>query len=527
MTNPENPGSFELDDTPEAQAAPTLSVQETQQETPKEVVEEPASALPTDENEQAHLRLPHQNVSVQFNPFSEITKNERHRPVMISLPSSTLESVLGAINKIPNVEIKNQDRWKDAIQDGAANIETDGVFHTTANDPDAEFVQAVETESGRMAPGFPTYKSVSNESLSGERAVLRFMDHVNLGGVLRLPCWNTGMWITIKPPSDKRLHQLSRQVLEDKIRLGRHSMGASYNNVTVFYADAILETLFSHIYQTNVKSNKAYADMLSCHDILPLVLGLAASVFRNGVPYQRACTFDPTKCNHVIEEKLDLSKLLWVNRKALTKKQLAILSKSSAGAITDDDLKVYAEENYKAVNRFVKINEKSEMGFTIKLKVPTIAEHLASGHRWVGDIVQMVNAALGMDASQNARNQYVNEQGAATELRQYAHWIDNIIYGDNVQFENRADMEQALDALSADNVARDEILEAVRKFISESTLTMVGIPTYTCPNCKGHNVDDSTGEPFKGIIPLNVYRTFFLLIVQLKNDIELRSQALD
>ena len=143
------------------------------------------------------------------------------------------------------------------------------------------------------------------------------------------------------------------------------------------------------------------------------------------------------------------------------------------------------------------------------------------------DIVQMVNAALSINASQNARNQYVNEQGAATELRQYAHWIDNIIYGDNVQFENRADMEQALDALSADNVARDEILEAVRKFISESTLTMVGIPTYTCPNCKGHNVDDSTGEPFKGIIPLNVYRTFFLLIVQLKNDIELRSQALD
>jgi hypothetical protein len=159
----------------------------------KEAAEEPANALPADENKQAHLRLPHQNVEVQFNPFSELNSKDRHRPVMISLPSSTLESVLSAINKIPNVEIKNQDRWKDAIQDGAANIETDGVFHTTANDPDAEFVQAVETESGRMAPGFPTYKSVSNESLSGERAVLRFMDHVNLGGVLRLPCWNTGM----------------------------------------------------------------------------------------------------------------------------------------------------------------------------------------------------------------------------------------------------------------------------------------------------------------------------------------------
>ena len=527
MTTPENPGSFELDDTPAQQPAETGMTPVTESEAPTVSADEPASALPTDDGEYVHLRLPHQNVDIQFTPFSDLTGIERHRPVMITLPSSTLESVLGAIGKIPNVEIKNQERWKDALQDGAANIETDGVFHTTANDPDAEFVQAVETESGRMAPGFPTYKAVSNETLTGERAILRFMDHVNLGGVLRLPCWNTGMWITIKPPSDKRLHQLARQVLDDKIRLGRHSMGASFNNVSVFYADAILETLFTHIYQTNVKSNKAYAEMLSCHDILPLVLGLAASVFRNGVPYQRACTFDPTKCNHVIEEKLDLSKLLWVNRKALTKKQLAILSKSSAGAITDDDLKAYAEENYKAVNRFVKINEKSEQSFTIKLKVPTIAEHLASGHRWVGDIVQMVNAALGMDASQNARNQYVNEQGAATELRQYAHWIDNIVYGDNVQFETRADMEQALDMLSADNVAREEILEAVRKFITESTLTLVGIPTYTCPKCKGHNVDDSTGEPFKGIIPLNVYRTFFLLIVQLKNDIELRSQALD
>ena len=138
----------------------------------------------------------------------------------------------------------------------------------------------------------------------------------------------------------------------------------------------------------------------------------------------------------------------------------------------------------------------------------------------------MVNTALGVDASQNARNQYINEQAAATELRQYAHWIDNIIYDDNVSFENREDLDKAIDALSSDAVAREEILKAVRNFITESTLTMVGVPTYTCPSCNKSNVDDSTSEVFKGIIPLNVYRTFFQLIVQLKNDIEMRSQSL-
>ena len=514
----DNPGEFVLDDTPTATP---------HTETETEAAAEPADALGQDDDKYMHLRLPHQNVQLHFTPFSELTERDKAKPFIISLPGSTLQSVLGSIDRIPNVEIKNSEHWSAVLRDGAANIESDGVFHTTANDPDADFGQFVELESGKLAPGYPTYKNISNEALTGERAVLRFMDHVNAGGVFRLPCWNTGMWITIKPPSDKRLHQLSRQILDDKVRLGRHSMGASFNNVTTFYADAILETIFSHIYQTNVKSNKTYADLLSCHDILPLVYGLAASIYRNGVPYQRACTFNPESCHHVIEEKLDMSKLLFVNRKALTKKQLAILSKHTAGAITEEDLKAYREENYKAVDRFVKINGSGEDGFTIKLKVPTIAEHLASGHRWIGDIVQMVNAALGMDASQNARNQYINEQGAATELRQYAHWIDDIIYGDNVHFENRSDLDEALDGLSSDSAIREEIMEAVRKFITESTLTMVGVPTYKCPSCQGQNTDATTGEAFKGIIPLNVYRTFFQLIVQLKNDIEQRSQALD
>lgn len=531
MSENSNPGEFVLDDTPPAASAAVsdTGMTPTPEDTPTDTAPtEPADALSgEDEGKYLHLRLPHQNVHIQFSPFTSLTEADKKRPVSISLPGAALKSIVGSLSNIPNVELQNAEYWQDVMKDGAANIEPENVFAETAEDSTAEFVQAVDTDTGRLAPGYPTYKKVSNEALTGERAVLRFMDHVNLGGVVRVPCWNTGMWITIKPPSDSRLHQLSRQILDDKIRLGRHTMGAVYNNITIYYMDALIETIFSHIYQTNLKTNKSYAQVMSCHDIVPLVTMLAASIYRNGVPYQRACTFDPAKCIHVVEEKLDISKLLWVNRKALTKKQLSILSKSAAGSITEDDLIAYREENYKALPRTVKIKGDSADGFTIKLKVPTIAEHLASGHGWVGDIVQMVNTALGMDASQNARNQYINEQAAATELRQYGHWIENIIYDDNVSFETRDDLDSALDALSSDAETREEILKAVRKFITDSTLTVVGVPTYECPSCKKTNIDDSTSEVFKGIIPLNVYRTFFQLIVQLKNDIESRSQALE
>lgn len=526
MIENQNPGEFVMDEGLESK--PAVEQQPAGTEPAPEATAEPAQVLPEsdDEGKYLHLRLPHQNVHIDFSPFSKLTDADKKRPLTISLPSSSLKSILGSLNNIPNVELQSAEQWEAVMKDGAANIEPEEVFSTTADDTSAEFVQAVETETGRMAPGYPTYKKVSNEALTGERAVLRFMDHVNLAGVVRVPCWNTGMWITIKPPSESRLHQLSRQILDDKIRLGRHTQGAVFNNMTIYYMDALIEVIFDNIYQTNLKTNKSYAQVMSCHDIVPLVTMLAASIYRNGVPYQRACTFDPSKCIHVVEEKLDISKLLWVNRKALTKKQLSILAKQAAGSITEDDLAAYREENYKALPRLFKVKTSSSDGFSIKLKVPTIAEHLASGHGWVGDIVQMVNTALGVDASQNARNQYINEQAAATELRQYAHWIDNIIYDDNVSFENREDLDKAIDALSSDAVAREEILKAVRNFITESTLTMVGVPTYTCPSCNKSNVDDSTSEVFKGIIPLNVYRTFFQLIVQLKNDIEMRSQSL-
>jgi len=80
-------------------------------------------------------------------------------------------------------------------------------------------------------------------------------------------------------------------------------------------------------------------------------------------------------------------------------------------------------------------------------------------------------------------------------------------------------IEEAFDTLSGnDNIVYD-FISKIREFIREDSISIVGIPTYTCPSCNAIQTDKEEGSyDLDDIITLNMPSIFFdLCILRMKN----------
>jgi hypothetical protein len=459
-----------------------------------------------------------QNVILETPVFSKTEWKENDET--LDLPSTSDKESIGAINLAPNVSLVDSEesrKWANILAAGLQMTSFNNAFVETIEDQTAEFHQGVAFNGAALAGAHPRFKAIEDENIKGERGILRFMSHLGLGTIFQAPLWHTGIWITFKAPSEGELLELQRQLIADKISFGRMSYGMVFSNTSSYITDRLISFAFNHIYDTTLKSDDSQKidlkTIVSSHDIPAVVWGLLCSIYPRGFQYRRACATDPEKCNHIVEERLNLSKILWTNTRALTPWQVTHMSDRKANSKTLESVKRYKEELLKCQKRKVEINKDSGKSMNLTLKIPTIAEYVEAGHRWIGEIVSMVNKALGIEANDNDRNDYIMKQGQATAMRQYMHWVDNIEFASN-KIEDKTTLEGILDILSADDNVRNEFMEEISKYINNTSIAVIGIPVYDCPKC-GSTQDSPLVLPaHTNIIPLDVYQTFFGLIVQ-------------
>lgn len=467
-----------------------------------------------------------QNVILETPVFSSTVWKEEDE--IVDLPSVSDAESVAAISQAPNVSLTDTEesrKWANILASGLQMSAYSEAFIPTVEDQEAEFHQGVPFNGAALAGAHPRFKAIEDENIKGERGILRFMSHLGLGTIFQAPLWHTGIWITFKAPSEGELLELQRQLIADKISFGRMSYGMVFSNTSSYITDRLVSFAFNHIYDTSLKSDEAQKidlkTIISSHDIPAVVWGLLCSIYPRGFQYRRACATDPEKCNHVVEERLNLSKILWTNTRALTPWQITHMSDRRANSKNLDSVKRYKEELLKCQNRQVEINKESGKSMQLTLRIPTIAEYVEAGHRWIGDIVSMVNKALGIDANDKDRNDYIMKQGQATAMRQYMHWVDSIEFSSN-KIEDKPTLEGIFDILSADDNVRGEFMTEVAKYINDTSIAVIGIPVYDCPKCGKTQESTLTLPAHTNIIPLDVYQTFFALLVQKLQKIETR-----
>lgn len=433
-------------------------------------------------------------------------------PEMIILPAGTNEEINEAIEASPNVRLDdtvNTREWAEALNGGTDIAMIGSALHGAVDREGSMWEQDVLSEKGGLAGKAPEFRDRPGVSLSGERAVLRMRALLGQGSVFQVPLWHSGFWVTFKAPSDGALLELQRRILQEKVNLGRHVHGLAFSNHSSYIAGWLTDFALSHVYDTTVEgsSNEDLRKLIVGLDIPSLLWGMACVVWVSGFQYAQACANDPAKCNHVIKELLDVTKLQWTDNRALTPWQIGHMAGRNT-KMTMDSITKYRNEFTVGKPRKVPLAD----GISVTLKSPSLEQYLTSGNRWVASIVEMVDKAFGLSPEDGQRNAFISEQGQASIMRQFSHWVEEIDLGNDTVIADQETLEMALNSLSGRPDIVDTYLTQVGKFMDDSTVAVIAIPAHECPKCQ---TPRESGMPrYPQLLPIDVMSTFFTLLGQ-------------
>lgn len=453
-------------------------------------------------------------------PVSDFNKGEFDpRAEIVALPSTFGKAIEEAVNKMSSLAQDENSLWADVLQRGRALGYLDEEIVPALSRAGSLWTQTPHPEGSAPLTGVSlALETGKGKALMGERAVLTALSHFGMGTLFRAPLWATGIWITVKAPGDARLVEFARQIVSNKIRLGRMTYGMSFSNHMVYTAELFAELLAECEYNSTANEKVNLIDVISIHDFMTIVWALACAIYPNGFNYRRSCVNSPDKCNHVTEERLNISRMLRVDQNALSQEQLTFMANKKNRSVSLEEIQKYQSGFAANFNHQRTITSKtSGRSMKVFFKVPTLRNFLDTGDRWVTGISAAVVEALGADAGFNERNAYMQDLAKVSTSRQYLHWVDHIML-DSDPITGAEALEQIFaNVVSVDDDLREQFETAVTEFQNATTVSVIGIPNYRCPLCKGiqHRTEGAGDEEdVPAIIPVEAVSTFFDLVFQ-------------
>lgn len=496
----------------------------------EEVILDESQLIESENNETAkeekRVEKPKQRVRVTEEVFNH-TDDKKLDTVI--LPTDLTNEVKEQINKIPRIDLLDSDkakRWAEVLSEGLELNTYGEIFVKTLYEIDADFRQYIDHNGIKVAASSPKFPAVENEKLKGERAVLRINNYLGLGNTFQVPLWHSGMWITFKPPTDADLIELNRQIISDKVTLGRSSYGLAFSNTMAFTLDRLVTFALSHLFNCTAKTEEVTVEnitkYISCQDIPSLLWGFICTMYPKGFRYERGCISNPEKCNHVVEEVINVRKLQFVNNAALTTWQKEFMSVRTPNNRNLESIKRYKEELNKCHKKSLELKSNSDVPINFVLKTPSIAEHIESGHKWISNITELVESIVTDESDHETRNSLILDHGRASSMRQYSHWIESIEFETNT-IDDSETIEKTLNSLSSDDTIRVSFINSVVDYINNSTIALICVPSYDCPACGStQKVENIDIDGFSNVIPIDVVQVFFEVLSQRLSRIKIR-----
>lgn len=413
-----------------------------------------------------------------------------------------------------NLEDKSEglEKWRNVTQNSIDYYTVGGLYQNRFEEKDSAFKQGVETAEGELNSISPLkFKNTSGE-MKGEIALLKVSKMLGLGDVVNVPLPHSGIWVTIKPPTEKDLIDFYNSIFREKIMLGRTTFGLTLTNFSVHINNRLFDFISKHIHSINYGDlpKADLKDYLLIHDFPILAWGFACTMYPNGFEYQRACVDDVEACSHIAKAKLNLAKLLWIDNPSLTAAQKKILEEFRPNKLTLDSYRKFISEHVRVSGS----SFTTKNGIKFKLKVPTFNEYTTDGLAWISGINSAIENIILQESDNqddDGKTEMLNQYVKTSILRQFNHFVDFIEVEDNV-ITDRATINNVLEAFSAQDDIRIEITDAILKFKAKTTIGLIGIPEYKCPNCGKPQNPTPTNENFVNVIPLDAMNLFFTLI---------------
>lgn len=437
--------------------------------------------------------------------FAPLAKAFDPDVLVLDVPNQTAEETNDLLKQMPTMDFG-------ASQEGRTFIEhlKDANFTIPHKDwlanvgyrVGSAWRQETASEAGPLRAQLPRLTAGAASAVTGDNANMRLRKAMGMGTLFKFPCWHTGIWLTLKAPTENALLELNRRLTEEKIRLGRQTHGLAFSNNAVFFSGHLADFVVAHIQNsTLIETEKDWHEIIDLRDLPHLVWGLAYTVWPNGFQYART-KINPEEGSWQDEHGLlKLGALQWVDQASLTQRQVAHMAKNQGKVHNLETLRMYQEEFTRGQMRLVPLNE----NVALELKVPSIAAHLDSGYNWVNNIVTMVDRAFALPPDDKRRLDYIMQHGLATNMRQFAHWVSAIVI-DGDRITEREDIDRNLDDLSGIDEVGDKFFEEVRKYEEDSMVSIIAVPRTPADK------DSTAMQQFPSLLVIDPLTTFFTLL---------------
>lgn len=431
-----------------------------------------------------------------------------------SLPSIDLKTFSTRISNFNKLGLDEKSpvlkEWKKVNEEAVDYYTTAGLYQDRFTDPTSEFKQGIENEEGKLNSISNIKFKKTDGELKGELALLKVSKLLGLGDIMSVPLPHSGIWVTIKPPTERDLIDFYNTLFREKIVLGRTTSGLTLSNFSVYINDRLVDFIIKHIYSVNYSDipKEELKNYILIHDLPILAWGFACTIYPNGFDFQRACVTDIEQCTYIAKAIINMTKLLWIDNSSLSKAQKTILEEYRPNKLTLDNYRKYIAEHTRVVSSIVTLKG----DIKVKLKIPTINEYVTDGLNWINKINSAIEYVVidNDNKEEEAKTELLNQYVKSSILRQYSHFIDYIEIEDNI-IQDRDTINQVLEALSSDDEIRPELLNKVFEFKSKTTIALIGIPEYKCPNC-GTVQKGDVNSNLTNVIPLDTMNLFFTLI---------------
>ena len=452
---------------------------------------------------------------------AEFTSPSGDKPdYAISLPSVGLFDFNQRLIRFNNLNLdENADgmkRWKHVTQNSIDYYTVGALYQDRLHEKGSEFRQGLQSDAGELNTIAPIKMKNSGGELKGEIALLKVSKMLGLGDVVNVPLPHSGIWVTIKPPTEKDLIDFYNSIFREKIMLGRTTFGLTLTNFSVHINNRLMDFIIKHIHSVNYGDlpKEDLKNYMLIHDFPILAWGFASTMYPNGFEFERACVTDVQACSYVAKAKLNMAKLLWVDNPSLSAAQKKIMEEFRPNRLTLESYRKFITEHIRVSGSTFT----TENGMKFKLKVPTFNEYTTDGLAWISGINSAIENIILQEsdddgeAEAKAKSEMLNQYVKTSILRQFNHFIDEIDLGEGENIVDRATINTVLEAFSAQDDLRNEITTNILKFKAKTTLALVGIPEYKCPNCGSHQNPTPVNDNFVNVIPLDAMNLFFTLI---------------
>lgn len=453
---------------------------------------------------------------------AEISGDKPADTYRVSLPSLALKDFTEALVRFAEV-IKTptdaMNEWRSVAEEATEFYSQAGLYQSRLDDPKSQFEQGIQVSEQDLATISPLkFKDTSGE-IKGELAILKVSKMLGLGDVVNVCLPHSGIWVTIKPPTERDLIDFYNTVFREKVSLGRSTSGLTFTNFSVHMNQKLFDFIVRHVHSVNYGdlSKEELKNHIVIHDFPILAWGFACAIYPNGFDFQRGCSNDLQECSYIAKETLNLAKLLWVDNSALTATQKQILSENRPNKLTLESYRKFKVEH----SRVVPSTVTTKNDIKLRLKIPTFNEYTTDGLAWVNGVSATVENILTSgyqddrteQQQQKERLELLDQYVRASVLKQFNHFVEYIEVGDSV-VTDRGTIDDLLEMFSSDDELRNDITEAVIKFKEATTLAVIGIPEYKCPSCGHQNDPGHKGElpRFVDVIALDTVNLFFLML---------------